>query len=247
MRITAKSARWGAALVLAVSGLTATSLAVAGPASASSPRLVVVDDTATSGQAAFAYSGSWKTCKHCVSGAHRKAFSFSTQVGASVTVTFVGTQATFYGVKDRLGGRASVTVDGRDAGRIDYRSSDRRVAGVFSTQKLSFGVHTVKITVKEPSRHRTHNKIVSIDRVDVTVPRERRRHRTPHAPSTSPRPEVTRLASPSSPSPSSPSPSSPTQTSPTPPTQTSPSPSKPSSTSPSPTGSVGGSGGFGRS
>ena len=89
----------------------------------------------------------------------------------SVTFRFVGTRVAFYGHKTTEGGMATVTVDGKDAGTIDFYSSSRiEKTLLFESLALSDGEHTVKIQLiadKNSAAGNTHE--AAIDYAVVTT------------------------------------------------------------------------------
>ena len=92
----------------------------------------------------------------------------------SVTFRFVGTRVAFYGHKTTEGAMATVTVDGKDAGTIDfYHSSRIEKTLLFESASLADGEHTVKIQLvadKNPSAGNTHE--AAIDYAVVTTSAE---------------------------------------------------------------------------
>ncbi len=87
----------------------------------------------------------------------------------SFTLTFVGTEVSLYGHKVPVGAMAAVTVDGQDAGNIDYYHSFRiEKTLLWSSEVLPYGEHTVTVQLlaeKNPAAGDTHE--ASIDYAEI--------------------------------------------------------------------------------
>jgi peptidoglycan/xylan/chitin deacetylase (PgdA/CDA1 family) len=105
-----------------------------------------IDDIGYTGANRFAYYGSWRYCRGCRSDATGRGFHYATQRGASVRLTFSGTRAVLYGVRQRSGGIATVALDGRVAGTVNLAGRPGLVA-VYATPVLRAGGHVVTLTV----------------------------------------------------------------------------------------------------
>lgn len=101
---------------------------------------------------AFTYSQTgWNTVEnkaYAYGGDYRK----STQKDAWAEFSFTGTQAVLYAHLEATGyGQGSVTVDGRDAGKIQFMKGENKVGDmnfqpIFETEELEYGSHTIRIT-----------------------------------------------------------------------------------------------------
>ncbi|CAH0145064.1 hypothetical protein SRABI98_00641 [Microbacterium sp. Bi98] len=135
---------------------------------------VTVDDTFTaSGANSLTYSSGWSSCKPC-SGAqgnppqYLNSNHWSATVGATATLTFSGTQAAFFAVKDANEGRVGVSVDGGPEVIIDLYSASRIGAvSVFTTPILASGTHTLKVRALGTKNGSASGTYVVIDRFDI--------------------------------------------------------------------------------
>jgi hypothetical protein len=92
----------------------------------------------------------------------------STQIGATATITFVGTQVALYSVRDSGNGIATFSVDGQAPSHRDFYASIRQgEQQVYVSPVLPFGSHTleVQVTGTKPSSSAGH--AISIDRIEV--------------------------------------------------------------------------------
>lgn len=155
-------------MLAVTSAAVAGGVAAAAPASAATVVTSTVDDTVTRGATHFSYTGSWLTCRGCRSDSTGGSFHYTNRRGATVRLTFVGTRAVLYGLRQRAGGIASVTVDGTAKGTVNLAASSSRIAAIYTTPTLRAGTHTVTLTVTGRTTGRGHT--VGVDRAVVTAP-----------------------------------------------------------------------------
>src|SRR3989304_4519834 len=89
---------------------------------------------------------------------------FSIETGATATLTFTGTQATWFGPKNRDFGIADVYLDGAFQGSVDLYSSSllsRQV--LFTASGLSNTTHTLSIVVTGRRNSSSLNDAVGVD------------------------------------------------------------------------------------
>jgi hypothetical protein len=92
----------------------------------------------------FDYSGKWKTVKN--ESAAGGSFALTKSSGASVTVSFTGTQIDWFAKVGPAYGKAQVTVDGGDPMMVDLHSADELWRQrVWSSGRMDVGSHAVKI------------------------------------------------------------------------------------------------------
>jgi beta-galactosidase GanA len=126
------------------------------------------DDT----DSALVYSGTWTHAGPSAGytdGDYDSTESFSTQAGASMTVTFTGTGVQWIGPKNTNGGIAAVSVDGGAATDVDtydpYGKEFQQM--LFSDTGLSAGTHTLTITVTGDKDAASSADTVVVDAVNV--------------------------------------------------------------------------------
>jgi peptidoglycan/xylan/chitin deacetylase (PgdA/CDA1 family) len=176
-----------AALSAAVT-VAAAGVAFGSPASAATATVrSTIDDTVSRGASHFSYTGTWWNCSRCRSDSYGGSFHYTNRRGAAVRLTFTGTGAVLYGVRQPAGGIATVTLDGKVRGTVNLAASRTGIAAIYTTPTLRQGVHTLTLTVSSRTTGRGHT--VSIDRavVSTTAPAP-----TPPAPRPpTPKPPVT--------------------------------------------------------
>jgi peptidoglycan/xylan/chitin deacetylase (PgdA/CDA1 family) len=140
-----------------------TTTTTSAPTSSGPP--VAVDDAITSGTNHFSYSGSWTACGGCNAGAYNNSFQYASTTGASVTLTFTGTQAVLYGYKEQWGGIAAVSLDGGASVDRDFYAAAQSLTSVYTSPVLSAGTHTLTMTVT--GRTSGSSRTINIDKADV--------------------------------------------------------------------------------
>ncbi len=137
---------------------------------AAAPTLsATVDDSVTSGTNKFSYTGSWVNCGGCNPPAYNNGFRYAYTTGNSFTLTFTGTQAKIFAVKEAVGGIASVSVDGGTAVDVDYYASSQSIQNVYTTPVLAHGTHTVKFTVSGRKNVASGSPTINIDKAEIYV------------------------------------------------------------------------------
>lgn len=102
------------------------------------------------------------------SGAYGGTIIFSIETGASATLAFTGTQATWYGPKYRDFGIANVFLDGQLQGSVDlYSSTLQSRQSLFTVSGLSNTAHTLRIVVTGKKNNSALNVAVGVDAFDV--------------------------------------------------------------------------------
>lgn len=92
------------------------------------------------------YSDAWTTSGGA--GKFGGGDTYSRVAGETATVLVNGANFSLIGTLDRHHGTASVTIDGRDAGEIDFKSNTRKTQQpVFVSPDLGEGVHEITVTV----------------------------------------------------------------------------------------------------
>jgi beta-galactosidase GanA len=121
---------------------------------------------------ALVYSGTWTHAGPSAGytdGDYDNTESFSTQAGASMTVTFTGTAVQWIGPKNTNGGIAAVSVDGGTPTDVDtydpYGKEFQQV--LFSDSGLTQGTHTLTITVTGTQDAASSADTVVIDAINV--------------------------------------------------------------------------------
>lgn len=140
-----------------------TTTTTSAPTSSGPP--VSVDDAITSGTNRFSYSGTWTACGGCNAGAYNNSFRYASTTGASVTLTFTGTQAVLYGYKEQWGGIAAVSLDGGASVDRDFYATSQSLTSVYTSPVLSAGTHTLTMSVT--GRTSGSSRTINIDKADV--------------------------------------------------------------------------------
>ncbi|MGS0685713.1 hypothetical protein ACVBEQ_11320 [Nakamurella sp. GG22] len=126
-----------------------------------------VDDKVTSGTNYFSYTGSsWTNCGGCNATAYQNSFHYGYTTGDKVVFTFYGSQARIHGYKERPGGIAAFSIDGRVAADVDYYANTQALTSVFATPVLPVGRHTVTITVTG-RKTAGSSTTINVDRAEV--------------------------------------------------------------------------------
>jgi len=122
-----------------------------------------VDDT----DSAFAYSGAWSSYNNAsdYEGSHHTANS----AGASVTISFTGTEGVLLGEKGDNTGIAHVYLDGVDKGTVDlYSPAYTFQSPIYDTGVISSGSHTLRLDWTGTKNASSSNYYVDVDAVTVT-------------------------------------------------------------------------------
>jgi len=113
------------------------------------------------------YSGTWTQCGDCVPTTPNRSFRYSNNYGAIATIRFSGTQINIYGVKERHGGLAAISVDGGTPTVVDTFASTSVVSLIYSSGQLAAGTHTATITNLHQRNAAADAYTVSFDRADA--------------------------------------------------------------------------------
>src|SRR3990170_2632870 len=114
-------------------------------------------------------TGQWfSTTLHNPSGGR---YIFSVETGATVTLTFTGTQATWIGPKYNTFGIADVYLDGAFQGSVDlYSSSLQSQQSLFTASGLSNTTHTLRIVVTGRKNSSSSDDAVGVDAFVTAFP-----------------------------------------------------------------------------
>ena len=122
---------------------------------------------------ALTYSGTWTHANtsnaNYTAGDYDSTESWSTQAGASMSVTFTGTAVQWIGPKNTNGGIADVYLDGVPAGTVDtYAAAGKEFQQVLLAKTgLAAGSHTLTITVTGTKDSASSADTVVIDAINV--------------------------------------------------------------------------------
>ena len=122
---------------------------------------------------ALTYTGTWTHAStsnaNYTAGDYDSTESWSTQAGASMTVTFTGTAVQWIGPKNNNGGIADVSIDGTQVATVDtYAAAGKEFQQVlFSQTGLSAGSHTLTITATGNQNAASSADTVVIDAINV--------------------------------------------------------------------------------
>ena len=105
-----------------------------------------VDDAAISGTVGrFSYAGTWSTSTAAAD--YQGSDHYTSTAGASVTLTFTGTQVQLYAATASWHGRALASIDGGPGQQVDFYAASRQEQTlVYRSQLLGAGVHTLVLT-----------------------------------------------------------------------------------------------------
>jgi Glycosyl hydrolase family 26 len=162
-------------LALAAAALASVTLGSSGAVQAAPVVTATIEDSAIgTGLNQVTYAGTWTQCGGCTPGTANNSFRYSSAAGATATVRFTGTQLKIYGIKERHGGLATVSIDGAPSTTIDTYLFTAAAALIYTSPVLASGTHTatlVNIGQRNPAADST---VVSFDRAealtDATAP-----------------------------------------------------------------------------
>ncbi|KAI0822841.1 copper radical oxidase [Trametes gibbosa] len=114
------------------------------------------------------YSGTWS---ELFSPAYvQKSVRTSSDRGAAMTFTFIGTGVEWFGNQDKRHGMAKVYIDGQFAQEVDaYNEASLKQQRIFWTFGLPHGKHTLKIVNAGEKRSEATDTIVDIDALVMTM------------------------------------------------------------------------------
>jgi beta-galactosidase GanA len=127
---------------------------------------------------ALSYTGTWTHANtsnsNYTNGDYDSTESWSTQAGATTSVTFTGTAVQWIGPKNNNGGIATVSIDGTQAATVDtYAAGGKEFQQVlFAVSGLSNGSHTLTITVTGNKDTASSADTVVVDAINVPTATE---------------------------------------------------------------------------
>ena len=127
---------------------------------------------------ALTYTGSWTHANtsnaNYTAGDYDSTESWSTQAGATMSVTFTGTAVQWIGPKNNNGGIADVSIDGTQVATVDtYAAAGKEFQQVlFSQSGLPAGSHTLTITATGTQNAASSADTVVIDAINVPTAAE---------------------------------------------------------------------------
>ncbi|MEY9910279.1 hypothetical protein ABIA35_006523 [Catenulispora sp. MAP12-49] len=132
-----------------------------------SPAAGTIDDGTTTGTDRFTYGSNWGTATG-VGDLYTGTAHWNSTAGSTATLSFSGTGAVVYGVKDVDQGIATYSVDGGSARSVDDYSSTR-IPGtsLFAVSGLASGSHTITITVTGSKNGASANDVIALDSATV--------------------------------------------------------------------------------
>ena len=114
----------------------------------------------------FDYQGSW--CHSLANAEADGTNSYSSMPGDTVTLRFLGSQISFFGVTDANHGVAAVSVDGGEEVFLDEYSAVRGVAvKLWQSQVLPYGEHTFRLRVAGTMNADSRYVWTTIEKVEV--------------------------------------------------------------------------------
>ncbi|HEY9241461.1 MAG TPA: beta-galactosidase [Streptosporangiaceae bacterium] len=121
---------------------------------------------------ALTYTGSWTHANasnaNYTAGDYDSTESWSTQAGATMSVTFTGTAVQWIGPKNNNGGIAGVAIDGTQVATVDTYATGKEFQQVlFSKTGLAAGSHTLTITVTGNKNPASSADTVVVDAINV--------------------------------------------------------------------------------
>ncbi|WP_051969475.1 autotransporter outer membrane beta-barrel domain-containing protein [Kitasatospora azatica] len=127
------------------------------------PNVSTIDDAATTGTNRFGYGSNWGATTG-IGDLYSGTTHWNNTTGSTATLTFTGTGAVIYGVKDVDQGIATYSVDGGTARSVDDYSATRIPgASLFTISGLTSGTHTVTITVTGTKNGASSNNTIALD------------------------------------------------------------------------------------
>jgi GH43 family beta-xylosidase len=128
-----------------------------------------INDTGTSsGPGTVTYGGSWTAYPQCGAQCFWGDDHGSTELNATATFTFTGTQIALLSVQDAGNGVAAVSFDDGPEVNIDYHRSIRQGEQlVYVSPHVSYGAHTLKVRVTGDKNPASSGTAISIDRAEV--------------------------------------------------------------------------------
>jgi hypothetical protein len=142
------------------------------PASAAPVLTATVEDYNTGGEAGgevgrVSYTGTWVACGGCVP-IPGGGFRYSSAADATATIRFTGTRIDVYGIRERTGGYASISIDGGPPTVVDTYAAASSAALLFrATQLPSSGTHTATLVNLGQRNPASGGYVVGFDRAET--------------------------------------------------------------------------------
>jgi hypothetical protein len=115
----------------------------------------------------FLYHGQWEHVSGRIDGRAYGTSSRSFHAGDTAIITYRGTALQMFGVTGPNGGNATVAIDGRTYGLVNFFSRAKHAhAVVFKSPSMPDGVHTFGLIVNNRGQY-PHRGFVNIDSVRV--------------------------------------------------------------------------------
>lgn len=129
-----------------------------------------IENTAAgSGNGTVQYSGSdWTVCGGCGVDTGNNSYDYAYTQGSSITIQFHGAEAQIWGVKEAVGGIASVTLDGEAEGTVDTYSATKISTIIYSTKVFKKDEdHTLTLTITGEKNPSSGAIVLSFDKADI--------------------------------------------------------------------------------
>ena len=110
---------------------------------------------------AVKWIGTWTQTTY--SGAYNNTLTYSSTAQYAATLTFTGTQVTYYYTKHSQRGKAQVTIDGVDKGVLDLYSATLLLQQTTTYSGLGSGIHTIHIEVTGTKNPSSSDVMVDVD------------------------------------------------------------------------------------
>ncbi len=128
----------------------------------------VQDSETGTGTNQFNYSSGWTVCSDCSAVGNDNTFRIAKTTGNNVTLKFTGRQVKLYGIQGRGYGIATISVDNGTPTTVDlYANKTDTKFTMFTSNTLSTGNHTVKVTLSGNKNAAATNAWINIDKADI--------------------------------------------------------------------------------
>ncbi|SNQ45680.1 conserved exported hypothetical protein [Frankia canadensis] len=121
------------------------------------------------GVGAVVYVSAWLECRGCVPSTPNNSFRYSSAIGATATIRFTGTRIQVYGVKERHGGIATLTLDNGTPSRVDTYAPTSSNALIYDSGTISDGPHSVILHNIGEHSPASDGFVVAFDRAVLTL------------------------------------------------------------------------------
>jgi GH43 family beta-xylosidase len=128
-----------------------------------------INDTGTNnGPGMVTYDGNWTAYPNCGVQCFFGDDHGTAQAGASVTVTFTGTQIALLSARDTGNGTGAISIDGGAEQTVDYYMPIRQGEQlIYVSPHLTFGPHTLKVRATGDKNPSSAGISISFDRAEV--------------------------------------------------------------------------------